>query len=77
MRILNEKPSITARLSSALESNGQFSINDEDRTRISAVLEKIARSLWPMKPQKLPHAQQLLFISQQFQDLCLINSKPS
>jgi hypothetical protein len=46
MRILNGKPSITARLSSALESGGQFSINDEDRIRISAVLEKIARSLW-------------------------------
>jgi hypothetical protein len=45
-RTLAAKPRLTARLAASLESNGQYLIGGEDSTRLSAVIEKMARALW-------------------------------
>ncbi len=45
-RTLKERPALAAKLASLLRPNGEFLISREDRTRLSAVFEKIARGLW-------------------------------
>lgn len=45
-RTLEERPAIAAKLADSLKSGGEFVVSQEDRARLSAVLEKIARGLW-------------------------------
>jgi hypothetical protein len=45
-RALETRPALAAKLAESLKSGGGFVISQEDRARLSAVLEKIARGLW-------------------------------
>lgn len=45
-RTLEERPAIAAKLTDSLKSSGEFLVSQEDRARLSTVLEKIARGLW-------------------------------
>jgi hypothetical protein len=43
---LEAKPQLAARLASSLTPNGEYEIDREEESRISTVIEKIARALW-------------------------------
>jgi hypothetical protein len=44
--ILTAKPKLAARLASSLTPDCQYLVGEEDRERLSTVIEKIARALW-------------------------------
>jgi hypothetical protein len=45
-RTLEKRPALAAQLAESLKPGGEFSVRQEDRARLSAVLEKTARGLW-------------------------------
>ena len=45
-RILTKKPQLAAKLAEYLNQNGRFILSTDDRVRLKAVIEKMARSLW-------------------------------
>ena len=54
-RTLTKRPPLAARLANSLNAAGMFTINDEDRARVSTVIEKMARSLWAFETSEATH----------------------